>query len=119
MPTPVWKPQPQVAITLNDVRPLAVCLVRAADDLFDNWTTTGWEPPFVASTHLKLLPAMEAPPSLFAGVRYLDLGHVFLDRSDVAALLISTDGLGNAVAVVDCWTLPAPTPNPVMGGFLH
>jgi hypothetical protein len=119
MATVSWKPQPQVAITLNDVRTLAVCLVRPADDLFYNWTSTGWETPFVAAAHLKPLQTMEAAPSLFSGVRYLDLGHILLDRSDVAALLLSTDASGNPIAVVDCWTLPSPTPNPVIGGFLR
>jgi hypothetical protein len=106
-------------MTLNDTRSLAVCLVRPMDDLFYNWTTTGWETPFAAAAHLKPLQSMEAAPSLFANVRYLDIGGMLLQRSDASALLLSIDATGNPIEVVDCWTLPTPTPNPVTGGFLH
>src|SRR6478672_793870 len=100
MSTVSWKPQPQVAITLNDARTLAVCLVRPADDLFYNWTTTGWEVPFAPAAHLKPLQTMEPVPSLFSGVRYLDIGATLLQRSDTAALLVAIDASGNPIAVV-------------------
>src|SRR6516165_10945468 len=112
-----WKPQPSVAMTLVDSRPLAVCLVRAADDLFFNWTTTGWEAPFAAAAHCKPLTRMEPAASLFTNVQSIDLGEILIERSDVAALLLSVDASGNPIAVVDCWTLPSPTPNPVYGGW--
>ena len=114
---PSWMPQPACGLVLADARALAVCLVRPYADQFYNWTTGGWEFPFAASAHLKALQAMEPPPSLFSTVKFLDLGPMLVTREDCAALLVTVDGSGKPIAVVDCWTLPSPTPNSCVGGW--
>jgi hypothetical protein len=113
----VWTCQPACNLVLVDPRALAVCVVRPSADQFYNWVTGGWESPFVAAQHLKVLQAMEGPSSLFATVKYVDLGPMLVTRQDSAALLVTVDGSGNPIAVVDCWTLPTPTPNPCTGGW--
>jgi hypothetical protein len=113
----LWTRQPECSLVLAGPRALAVCVVRPRADQFYNWMTGGWESPFSASKHLKPLQAMEGPSSLFARVKYLDLGPMLVTRQDSAALLVTVDGSGNPLAVVDCWTLPTPTPNPCTGGW--
>ena len=114
---PSWKPQPACGLVLADSRALAVCLVRPNADQFYNWTTGGWEFPFAASAHLRALQAMESPPSLFSTVKFLDLGAMLVTRQDCAVLLVTVDASGNPIAVVDCWTLPSPTPSSCAGGW--
>ena len=115
--TPVWTPQPQCGLALVDPRPLAVCLVRPYADQFYNWASGGWEFPFSPANHLKVLAAMEGPSSLFAAVKFLDVGPLLVTRQDCAVLLVTVDGSGNPLAVVDCWTLPSPTPHPCAGNW--
>jgi hypothetical protein len=107
-----WTCQPASRLVLAGPRALAVCVVRPRADQFYNWVTGGWESPFVAAQHLKVLQAMEGPPSLFATVKSLELGPMLVTRQDCAALLVTVDSSGNPIAVADCRTLPTPTPDP-------
>ena len=76
-----------------------------------------FESPFQASSHLLLLKPLEPAPSAFAGALAADIGTVLLDRTDVAAVIVTVDGNGNVIAPVDVWTLPNPVANPCTGGF--
>jgi hypothetical protein len=104
-------------VTVNDSRKLAACIVRPLDNLYYNWTTDGWESVFVTASHLKTLTPMQ-PSGLFSTVQTVDIGDTLVEQTDAALLLVSVDGTGAPIAVVDCWTLPSPTPPPVVGGFL-
>jgi hypothetical protein len=106
---------PIAGLTICDVRTLSVAIVRPFDNLFYNWTTSGWENPFVPANHLKPLASMQPAPSPFSVVKSLDLGEVFLDRNDVAALVMLADGS----QVIDEYTLPAPARVPSIGGFMR
>jgi len=106
-----------VRITIADTRKLAVCVIQPAADKFYNWTTTGWEQPFNPATHLVPFVALEATPSVFAGVESVDLGTVLVERTDVAAVVLTLDGSGNPIAVVDVWTLPYPVAQGAAGGW--
>ena len=104
-------------ITLADTRTLAVALTLPAADKFYNYKTGGWEQPFDPTKHLQPLVPLEASPSLFAGVQSADLDDVMLQRSDVAAVLMTVDNTGTPITTVDVWTLPYPMPDPTRGGW--
>ncbi len=104
-------------ITMADTRTLAVAIIQPAADKFYNYTTGGWEQPFNAANHLKALTPLEASPSVFAGILTADISGVMVERTDVAAVVMTVDNSGNPIATVDVWTLPSPTPNPTCGGW--
>jgi hypothetical protein len=104
-------------ITMADTRTLAVAVIQPAADKFYNYTTGGWEQPFNAANHLKPLTPLEASPSIFSGVLTADISGVMVERTDVAAVVITVDNSGNPIATVDVWTLPYPTSNPTCGGW--
>jgi hypothetical protein len=95
-------------ITLADTRNLAVALTLPAADKFYNYTTGGWEQPFDQKKHLRALAPLETSPSIFSGVLSADLDDVMLQRSDVAAVIITVDTSGAPIATVDVWTMPDP-----------
>ena len=115
--SPSWTPQPECGLVLVDPRALAVCLVCPYADQFYNWATGGWEFPFAAAAHLKPLQAMEGPPSLFAPVQFLDVGPLPVRCPDCALLLVTIDGSGSPIAVVDCRTQPSPPPPGCAGSW--
>jgi hypothetical protein len=104
-------------VTVNDSRLLAVCVIQPAADKFYNWITQGWDQTFKAAAHLQPLTPLEKSPSLFATVLSVDLGTIMLDRTDVAAIVMTVDSTGAPLAAIDVWTLPFPTPSPVAGGW--
>src|SRR5262245_4194773 len=104
-------------ITLADTRSLAVALTLPVADKFYNYNTGGWEQPFNATKHLRPLTPLEAPPSPFAGVVSADVTDIMLQRSDVAAIIMTLDITGAPIAAVDVWTLPYPIPDPARGGW--
>jgi hypothetical protein len=104
-------------ITLADTRTLAVAIVQPAADKFYNYGTGGWEQPFNAANHLRPLAPLEAAPSLFSGIITADLSNIMIERSDVAAVVMTVDNTGAPIAAVDVWTLPYPVPDPVRGGW--
>lgn len=104
-------------ITMADTRTLAVAIIQPANDKFYNYTTGGWEQPFNASNHLKMLTPMEASPSIFSGILTVDVSGVMIERSDVAAVLMTVDVTGTPIATVDVWTLPYPVPDATRGGW--
>jgi hypothetical protein len=104
-------------ITMADTRTLAVAIIQPANDKFYNYTTGGWEQPFNAANHLKPLTPLEASPSVFAGILTADVSGIMVERSDVAAVVLTVDPTGNPIAAVDVWTLPYPVPDPTRGGW--
>ena len=40
-----------------------------------------------------------------------------IERSDVAAVVLTVDNTGNPITAVDVWTLPYPVPDPTRGGW--
>jgi hypothetical protein len=104
-------------ITFADSRTLAIALTLPAADKFYNYTTGGWEQPFNPANHLKPITPLEASPSLFANVVTVDVGEVMIQRSDVAAVIMTVDSTGAPIAAVDVWTLPNPIPDPTHGGW--
>lgn len=108
-----------VAITLSDARSLAVCLVQPLAPKFFNWATEGWEPAFNPAAHLRLFRPMIAGNPLFGTVQTVDAGAQLLTRPGVAALILTVDKGNQPIDVVDVWTMPSPTPNPVVGNFLR
>jgi len=108
-----------VRITLNDSRQLAVCVIMPAADKFYNWSTTGWEQPFLAKSHLLPLTPMEGIGSPFSTIVGADLGMVMVERTDVVAVVMTVDGTGAPIAVVDVWQAPYPVQYPTRGGWTH
>jgi hypothetical protein len=104
-------------ITMVDPRNLAVAVVTAGNDKFYNWTTYAFEQPFNAAAHLKPLAPMETS-ALFSQVLTADLGTILLQRTDASLVILTVDSSGNPLAVVDCWTLPNPRPDPGLGGWV-
>jgi hypothetical protein len=104
-------------ITMADTRTLAVAVIQPAADKFYNYTTGGWEQPFNAANHLKPLTPLEASPSVFSGILTADVSGIMVERTDVAAVVLTVDPSGNPIATIDVWTLPYPVADPTRGGW--
>ena len=104
-------------ITIADTRTLAITIVQPAADKFYNYATGGWEQPFNPANHLRPLTPLEASPSLFSGIITADLGNIMIERSDVAAVIMTVDNTGVPIEAVDVWTLPCPVADPTRGGL--
>jgi hypothetical protein len=104
-------------ITIADTRTLAVAIIQPAVDKFYNYTTGGWEQPFNAANHLKPLTPLEAAPSVFSGILTADVSGIMVERTDVAAVVMTVDPTGNPIATIDVWTLPYPVSDPTRGGW--
>jgi hypothetical protein len=104
-------------ITMADTRVLAVAITQPATDKFYNYVTGGWEQPFNPSAHLRPLTPLETAPSVFSGILTADISDVMIERTDVAAVVLTVDKTGNPIATVDVWTLPYPVADPTRGGW--
>ena len=104
-------------ITMADTRVLAVAITQPANDKFYNFVTGGWEQPFNPATHLRPLKPLETAPSVFSGILTADVSDVMIERSDVAAVVMTVDNTGIPIAAVDVWTLPYPVADPTRGGW--
>jgi hypothetical protein len=104
-------------ITMADTRTPAVAIIQPANVKFYNDTTGGWEQPFNAANHPKALTPLDAAPSVFSGILTADVSGVMVERSDVAAVVMTVDPSGNPIATIDVWTLPYPVADPTRGGW--
>jgi hypothetical protein len=103
-------------ITLINAAPLGVAVCLAAEQLFFNAQTGGWERPFDPTKHLSLCTRMDTAGNLLGPVQCVDLDDGALGQPESAVLLMTVDGMGQPVAVVDCWPPPPPMPWPATAG---